>query len=165
MHFWCLYYEYIRYIFFFFLALDHEFNQLWKWDRDGQKIENHCSVGTDIKYYTWLSSDQSDCVFPSEEVPVHLWILWCRKTVLLTIRFFDVTNFTTLTPLSSLVSCKLSSPVVALKIFSLPTFALNSPNYIVMWHRIYRIYTLVPHKSCHFYHHFHPKLVHAHSEQ
>jgi hypothetical protein len=28
--------------YFLFFALGHEFNQLWKWGRDRQKVENHC---------------------------------------------------------------------------------------------------------------------------
>jgi hypothetical protein len=47
--------------------------------------------------------------------------------VLLTTKFLDVAKFTTLTPLSLLISCEVSFPVVGLKISSLPTFALNRP--------------------------------------
>jgi hypothetical protein len=36
-------------------------------------------------------------------------------------------RFTTLTPLSLLISCKLSFPAVGLKMSSLPTLALKSP--------------------------------------
>jgi hypothetical protein len=43
-------------------------------------------------------------------------------------KFLDVAKFTTPTPLSLLKSCKLSFPIVGLKISSLPTFALKSPN-------------------------------------
>jgi hypothetical protein len=46
--------------------------------------------------------------------------------VLLTTKFLDVANFNTVTLLSLLISCKLSFPIVCLKIFSLPTFALKS---------------------------------------
>jgi len=46
--------------------------------------------------------------------------------VLLTTRFFDVVKFIILTPLSLLSLRRLSFPVVGLKIFSLPTFALKS---------------------------------------
>jgi hypothetical protein len=52
--------------------------------------------------------------------------------VLLTTTFFDVAKFTTLTPLSLLVSCKLSFPIVGLKISSLPTFAMKSPYRMVL---------------------------------
>jgi hypothetical protein len=41
-----------------------------------------------------------------------------RNTVLLTIKFVDVAKFTTLNQLSLLISCKLSFPIVGLKIFS-----------------------------------------------
>jgi hypothetical protein len=46
--------------------------------------------------------------------------------VLMTIRFFDVAKFTTLTPLSLLISCKLSFPIVGLKMSCLPTLTLKS---------------------------------------
>jgi hypothetical protein len=39
-----------------------------------------------------------------------------------------VAKFTTLTPLSLLISCKLSFPIVGLQMSSLPTLALKSPN-------------------------------------
>jgi hypothetical protein len=45
-------------------------------------------------------------------------------------RFFDVVKFTILTPLSLLISCNLSFPIVSLKIFSVFTFALKSYNNI-----------------------------------
>jgi hypothetical protein len=43
--------------------------------------------------------------------------------VLLTTKFLDVVKFTTLTPLSLLISRELSFSFVGLKISSLPTFA------------------------------------------
>jgi hypothetical protein len=52
--------------------------------------------------------------------------------VLLTTKVLDVAKFTTLTPLSLLISCKLSFPIVGLKIFYLPTFALKSTSKIFM---------------------------------
>jgi hypothetical protein len=55
-----------------------------------------------------------------------------REIVLLTTKFLDVAKFTTLTPLSLLILCELPFPVVALKISSLPTFTLKSPNKIFM---------------------------------
>jgi hypothetical protein len=45
--------------------------------------------------------------------------------VLLTIRFYDVAKFIVLTPLSLLISCKLSFLTVRMKINSLPTSALG----------------------------------------
>jgi hypothetical protein len=50
--------------------------------------------------------------------------------VLLTTKFLDVAKITTLTPLSLLISCELSFPIVGLKISSILTFALKSPNRI-----------------------------------
>jgi hypothetical protein len=41
-------------------------------------------------------------------------------------RFLDITKFTALT-LPSLISCKLSFPIVGLKISSVPTLALKCP--------------------------------------
>jgi len=53
--------------------------------------------------------------------------------VLLAVRFFDVAKFTTLiTPLSILISCKLSLLTVGLKIPSLSVFAMKSVNRIFM---------------------------------
>jgi hypothetical protein len=46
----------------------------------------------------------------------------------------DVAKFTTLTPLSLLISCKLSFPIVGLKMSSLPTLAFKSHNKIVIWY-------------------------------
>jgi hypothetical protein len=51
-------------------------------------------------------------------------------------RFLDVAKCTTLTPLSLLISCKRSFPIVGLKMFSLPTLAFKSPNKIFMWSHI-----------------------------
>jgi hypothetical protein len=42
--------------------------------------------------------------------------------VLLTTKSLDVAKFTNLTPLSLLISCEISFPIVGLKISSLPTF-------------------------------------------
>jgi hypothetical protein len=39
-------------------------------------------------------------------------MLCCGNIILLTVRFLDVAKFTTLTPLSLLISCKLSFPIV-----------------------------------------------------
>jgi hypothetical protein len=47
------------------------------------------------------------CDFPSGDVQVNLWMLRCENIVLLTIRSLDVVKFTTRTPLSLLISCKL----------------------------------------------------------
>ena len=43
-------------------------------------------------------------------------------------------KFTILTPLSLLFWCRLSFPTVSLKIFSCPTFAFKSPNWIFIWY-------------------------------
>jgi hypothetical protein len=54
--------------------------------------------------------------------------------VLLAMSFLDVAKFTTLTPLSLLILCKLSSPIVGLKMSSQPTLVLKFPNNIFMWY-------------------------------
>jgi hypothetical protein len=86
--------------------------------------------------------------------------------VLLTDRFLDVAKFITLTPLSLLISCKLSFPVVGLKMSSLPTLALKPPNnisYGILG--IYRRPVLVVHRNCPSSHQFHHLLVREHSER
>jgi hypothetical protein len=55
-------------------------------------------------------------------------------TVLLTVRFLDVEKFTSPIPLSLLISFKLSSPIVGLKMSFLPTLVLKSPNRIFVWY-------------------------------
>jgi hypothetical protein len=64
-----------------------------------------------IKYQVYMNAifhlskcGQFGCVFPSGDVQENLWMLRCRNIVLLTIRFLDVAKFTTLTPLSLLIS-------------------------------------------------------------
>jgi hypothetical protein len=66
---------------------------------------------------------------------VHLSIRRCSSEVMdvtlwehctLTIRFLDMAKFTTLTPLSLLISCKLLFLTVGLKMSSLPALALKS---------------------------------------
>jgi hypothetical protein len=52
--------------------------------------------------------------------------------VLLTTKFLDMVKITTLTPLSLLISCELSFPIVGVKISYLPTCALKSRNRIFM---------------------------------
>ena len=58
----------------------------------------------------------------------------CWNIVLLTTKFFDVAKFTILKPLSLLSWCRLSFPIVGLKISSHPNFALNSHNTIFIWY-------------------------------
>jgi hypothetical protein len=50
--------------------------------------------------------------------------------VLLTTKVSDVANVPTVNPLSLLISCELSFPIVGLKVSFLPTFALKSTNKI-----------------------------------
>jgi hypothetical protein len=69
------------------------------------------------------------CIFPSD-VQVNWLTLQCGNILLLAIRFLDVAKFTTLTPLTLQISCKLSFPIVGLKTSSLPTSALKSRNKI-----------------------------------
>ena len=61
-------------------------------------------------------------VLVREHLPFNNQIFWSSK-----VYYF-------LTPLSLLSWCRLSFPVVSLKIFSHPTFALKSPNSIFFWY-------------------------------
>jgi hypothetical protein len=61
-------------------------------------------------------------------------LLQCGNTVLLTFRLFGVAKFTTLTPLSLLISCEISFPTLGLKISAVPTFALKPHYKILMWY-------------------------------
>jgi hypothetical protein len=54
------------------------------------------------------------CVTSSGQVQVCLWMSRCGDVVLLTIRFFEVAKFTTLTPLPLLASCRLLLPIIGL---------------------------------------------------
>jgi hypothetical protein len=56
-----------------------------------------------------------------------------REHCTFTTKFLNVAKFTVLIPLSLLISCKLSFPVIYMEIFSMPTFALKSPNSIFMY--------------------------------
>jgi hypothetical protein len=69
------------------------------------------------------------CIFPSGEVQVYLQMMQCGNIVLMT-DFLMWLSLNTLTPLSLLISCKLSFPTVCLKIPSLCTFILKPPNKI-----------------------------------
>ena len=59
-------------------------------------------------------------------------MFWCRIIMLLTTRIFDVPKFTILTPVPLLSWCRLSFPIVTLKISSLPNFALKFHNRILV---------------------------------
>jgi hypothetical protein len=61
-------------------------------------------------------------------------MLRCGNIVLLTLVILDVAKFTNLTPLSLQISCKLSFPIVCLKISSLLILALKSHNTIFIWY-------------------------------
>jgi hypothetical protein len=52
-------------------------------------------------------------------------------------KFLDVAKFSTLTPLSLLISCKLSFPVVGLEVSSLAYFGIESPNKICLWYLLH----------------------------
>jgi hypothetical protein len=81
-------------------------------------------------------------------------------------KFSDEAKFTTLTPLSLIISSKLSFPIMDLKMSSLPTLALKSPNTIVEWYLgVYGIYLPIPHRSCISQHWFYPLLGHKNSKQ
>jgi hypothetical protein len=73
-------------------------------------------------------------IFPSRDVQVYLWMLRCGSVILWIMRFSDVVKFTTLTPLSLLISCKLSFPIIGLDMSSQLTLAIKSPNKIFVWY-------------------------------
>jgi hypothetical protein len=58
--------------------------------------------------------------------------MWKHRTF--DCEYLDVSNFATLTPLSFLISCKFSFPIVGLKMSSLSTLAMKSPNKIFIWY-------------------------------
>jgi len=81
-----------------------------------------------------------------------------------TIRFYDVGKFTTLTPLSFILLHKLLFSGFGLKVSCLPSFALRSPKQCSRFDSgIDPIYALVPCKSRPPYRHFNPQQVHSHS--
>ena len=65
-------------------------------------------------------------VCPSREIKVYLWMFRCGNIVLLTTRCFDVANFT-------ISWCRLSFPIVGLKLFSLLNFSLKSNTIFVLY--------------------------------
>jgi hypothetical protein len=91
-----------------------------------------CRVISDMMY-TWImfhiyrNANIFIWVFPSADVQVNLWMLLCRNTMLL-----DVSVLSALAPLSVVISCKLSLPVVGLKISLLRTLAFKSATKILM---------------------------------
>jgi hypothetical protein len=77
--------------------------------------------------------------------------------VLLITRFLDVVKFTTVTPLSILISYGLSFQIIGLKISFIPTLR-----------RTYgtdQIHVLVPHRSCPLHHGSYPHMGRAHLKQ
>ena len=74
-------------------------------------------------------------------------------------------NLTSLTSLSLLSWWRLSCPIVGLKIISLPTFALKSPNFHMVLKEMIKKPALIPHKSYLLTPHFFPRLLYAHLQQ
>jgi hypothetical protein len=87
-------------------------------------------------------------------------MLRCGNTVLLTMRFLDVEKFITLIPLSLLILCKFSLPIVGLKMSPLLTLVLKSPNKIFVWYlgNLSNIHSNASN------HQFYPLLGYEHSE-
>jgi len=83
-------------------------------DRTSGKLECHL-----------LLHGQPDWVFPSREVQVNLWMFQHGNFIVVTARFFDVAKFTTLTPLSLLLSRKFSFPALGWKNFLVPPFCIK----------------------------------------
>jgi hypothetical protein len=71
----------------------------------------------------------SDCGFSYTEMCKHIYGCVMREHCTFD-SFLDVAKFTNLTPLSLLISCRLSFPIVGLKMSSLLTLVLKSPNRI-----------------------------------
>jgi hypothetical protein len=68
-------------------------------------------------------------VLQSGDVQVTLWMLRCGNIVILPVRFLDEVKLDTLTPLLLLLfACWLSFTIVGLKMSSLPSLELKSPN-------------------------------------
>jgi hypothetical protein len=72
-------------------------------------------------------------------------MLLCGNKILLT-EFLDVENFSSLAPLSLLVFCKFSFPVVSLNMFSLATLVFKY-NRIFLWYWIFWVHVPIPHRS------------------
>jgi hypothetical protein len=99
---------------------------------------------------------------PSIFVDVAMW----EHRMFDSLRFLDVAKFTNLTSLSLLISCKLLFPTVGLKMSSLPTLALGSPNRISLWYLgIHQTHVPFPRRSCPSHHQFYLLLEQGHSEQ
>jgi hypothetical protein len=61
-------------------------------------------------------------------------MLQCENIALLAMKFLDVAKVSILLSLSLLILCKLSFPIVGLKMSSLPTSAVKSPKKIFVWY-------------------------------
>jgi hypothetical protein len=91
------------------------------------------SSSEDIGHQLYLNAafylsrrDKSDSVFsPLGEVQQYLLMFGCGNIVLLINRFYDVAKFTTLIPLSFLISCEVSFPTVGLKNILSPYFLIE----------------------------------------
>jgi hypothetical protein len=103
-------------------------------------------------------------VFPFGDIQVHLWMLWCEIIALLIMGFLDMAQFTTLSPLSLLISCELSFSIVILKLSSLPTSNLRT-KFSCDIYGISQMYVPIPHRNCPSYQQFYPLLGHVHSKQ
>jgi len=81
--------------------------------------------------------------------------------------YFGMVEFSTLTLLSVLISCKLTFPIAGLEIFSLLTFEFKSYKKIIMWYfeNFSNTRSSFSCKLSSVYHYFYPQLMHAHSEQ
>jgi len=56
--------------------------------------------------------------------------------VFLTIRFYEVAKFSTLTSFLLLFSCKLSLPIIHSKISSVPSFSFKSFDRLFLWYLV-----------------------------
>ena len=106
-------------------------------DRTSGKLECHL-----------LLHGQPDWVFPSREVQVNLWMFQHGNFIVVTARFFDVAKFTTLTPLSLLLSRKFSFPALGWKNFLVPPFCIKMSQQNFQKVNRKKKLVLIPHTTC-----------------
>jgi hypothetical protein len=111
--------------------------------------------------YMWMPSIVCQDVIILNASPsgdVHkLGMFWCKNTVLLTIRFFGVAKFSTLTSFMLLFSHKPSLPIIHSKISSVPSFAFRPFDRLFLWCLVQNeVPPLIHHGNCPLSHHFYP---------
>jgi hypothetical protein len=111
---------------------------------------------------------QFQCVFPSLDIQVHLWILRCENILLLTVRFLDVAKFTTPTPSSLPSSRKSQSQLWVWKfLFFLCLLWRGNllTNFLMVFMEFNQHTLLQSRRSCPAHNQFNPLLGHEHAKQ